>query len=314
MANLSLYTYVRHLDEHELCRLEMRAFFGYDVDHNVLFSEQQIDPDRSPFFKERLDIIVQTTNFEQLLNQVEQLPASEEPFKVICLNTISLNDEARKSHSERRQLERQIGLVLKGEPSLTAPSTLYGFVQLHGKWYFGKLHVSKPIWSDHIKKPHMYSTALSTRVARALANIAVPFPKNVRAIDPCCGIGTVVVEARSMGIQIDGRDINPIVCHGARKNLAYFGLHSDIVKGPINEVADTYDVAIIDLPYNLYTHITTSGQRDILTHGKRIAKKVVIVTIEPIDAMLHDIGLTIIDRCIAKKSTFHREILVCTSS
>lgn len=98
----------------------------------------------------------------------------------------------------------------------------------------------------------MYSTALSTRVARAVANIAIPHPKGVRAIDPCCGIGTVLVEALSMGINIVGRDINPRVVLGSRKNIAHFELEGTVEIGPIAEVVDDYDVAIIDMPYNLY--------------------------------------------------------------
>ncbi|GAA3334615.1 hypothetical protein GCM10020331_103270 [Ectobacillus funiculus] len=74
------------------------------------------------------------------------------------------------------------------------------------------------------KKPHSYSTSLSTRVARAVANIAVPDPTGIKAIDPCCGIGTVLVEALSMGINIVGSDINPLVLPGARENIAHFWL------------------------------------------------------------------------------------------
>ena len=57
-----------------------------------------------------------------------------------------------------------------------------------------------------------------------------------------------------MGIDIVGRDINPLVCDGSRENIAYFGLTGDVKKSAIEEIVESYDVAIIDLPYNLYTH------------------------------------------------------------
>ena len=126
----------------------------------------------------------------------------------------------------------------------------------------------------------MYSTALSTRDARAVANIAVPNPSGVRVIDPCCGIGTVLVEALSMGIDIVGRDINPLVVGGSRENIAYFGLEGVVTLGPISDVVENYDVAIIDMPYNLFTHITADEQLDIVKQARRFAKKVVIVTIK----------------------------------
>ncbi|WP_192892969.1 TRM11 family SAM-dependent methyltransferase [Planococcus salinus] len=68
-------------------------------------------------------------------------------------------------------------------------------------------------------------------MARAVANIAVSEPAGVKAIDPCCGIQTKLVEALSMGIDIVRRDINPIVIHGSRENIAYFGLTGKVDSG-----------------------------------------------------------------------------------
>src|SRR6185369_6412097 len=96
------------------------------------------------------------------------------------------------------------------------PERVFGIVIIGGRWYFGTYMESEAVWFHHVKKPRSYSTSLSTRVARAVANIAVPNPDGVKAIDPCCGIGTVVVEALSMGIDIVGRDINPLVVIGSR--------------------------------------------------------------------------------------------------
>lgn len=306
-----IYTYVQHKDEYDLCRLEMRSFFGFDTPSNVLKSTVEVDPSRSPFMKERLEIVYENESFDDLLKQVEQLEIGDFTFKVICLNTIELNSTGKIGHPERRKIEREIGLRVNGEPDLEQPECLFGIVLVDGKWYFGRHLESEAIWFHHQKKPHMYSTALSTRVARTVANIAVPHPEGVRAIDPCCGIGTVLVEALSMGINITGRDINPLVVLGSRKNIAHFGLKGDVVIGPIAEVVDTYDVTIIDMPYNLFTHITAEGQLDILKQARRFSKKVVVVTIETIDSMITEANFTIIDRCVAKKGTFSRQILVC---
>lgn len=306
-----IYTYVQHKDEYELCRLEMRSFFGFDTPSNVLKSTVEIDPSRSPFMKERLEIYYESESFDELLKQVEQLELGDSTFKVACLNTIELDSTKKIGHSERRKIEREIGLRIHGEPDLEQPECLFGIVSIGNKWYFGRHAESEAIWFHHQKKPHMYSTALSTRLARAVANIAVPDPQGIRAIDPCCGIGTVLVEALSMGINITGRDINPLVVLGSRKNIAHFNLEGDVVIGPIADVVDTYDVTIIDMPYNLFTHITAEGQQDILKQARRFSKKVIVVTIETIDSMIAEAGFTIIDRCVAKKGTFSRQVLVC---
>lgn len=305
-----IYTYVRQVDEHDLCRLEMRAFFGYDSPSNVIMSKVKIDPSRSPFMKERLEVIFSGNGLDELKGHASEF-VTHKTFKVTCLNSIALHTTEKLHHPERRSIEREIGEAIQGEADLYEPETHFGIVLLDGVWYFGILEESEPIWRYHMKKPHMYSTALSTRVARAVANIAVPHPEGIRAIDPCCGIGTVLVEARSMGIDMVGRDINPLVCLGSRKNLAHFGLEGEVVMGPISEVTNTYDSAIIDMPYNLFTHITAEGQLDILKNARRITSKLVVVTIEPMDHMITEAGFKIIDRCIAKKGTFERQIVVC---
>ncbi|MHA6260192.1 TRM11 family SAM-dependent methyltransferase [Sporosarcina sp. CAU 1771] len=306
-----IYTYVQHKDEFDLCRMEMRAFFGFDTLLNCLLSPVEIEPNRSPFMKERLEVLYENEDFDALLDQVEQFELHTETFKVACLNTIELNSTEKIGHSDRRKLEREIGLRINGEPDLDNPTCILGIVFVDNTWYFGKYIESENIWFQHQQKPHMYSTALSTRVARAVANIAVPHPEGIRAIDPCCGIGTVLVEALSMGIDITGRDINPLVVLGSRKNIAHFHLKGEVVIGPIADVETAYDVTIIDMPYNLFTHITTEQQLDILIQARRFTKKIVIVTIETIDSMIIEAGFTILDRCVAKKGTFSRQVLVC---
>src|SRR5690606_18857668 len=114
------------------------------------------------------------------------------------------------------------------------PDHVFGIVTLGGRWYFGNYIKSKAVWLTHMQKPRSYSIALSTRVARAAANIAVPMPTGVTAIDPCCGIGTVLVEALSMGIDMVGRDINHFAVQGTRENLAHFNLQTAVVCGDIS--------------------------------------------------------------------------------
>jgi len=306
-----IYTYVHHIDEYDLCRMEMRSFFSIDSQSNYIISNIKIDPSRSPFIQERLEVLYEGNSIENIKTLVKDLTVKETTYKVVCLNSMDIGEEKKIHLPERRLIEREVGLCMEGEPDLNEPEIVFGLILIDGIWYFGKHMKSESIWNKHLHKPHSYSTALSTRVARTVANIAVPQPQNIRAIDPCCGIGTVVIEALSMGINIEGRDINYHVCQGSRKNIAYFGLTGNITLGPISEVKEHYDVAIIDLPYNLFTHISAEDQFNIIKHARRIADKVVVVTIETIDDMIEDAGFIIKDRCVAKKQSFLRQILLC---
>lgn len=306
-----LYTYSRHTDEIELCRLEMRAFFNKDTHENFIFSETCIDPSRSPFMKERLDVLVTCNSIQEVADYVSTLTDNGQRFQIRCLNTMTLGETAKIAHPDRRKVERSIGLAMQGEADLFQPDIMYGVVQIGQQYLFGYLTESISVWRQHVKKPEMYSTALSTRVARAVSNIAVPHTEGVKAIDPCCGIGNVLVEALSMGIDMDGRDINPLAVLGSRKNIEHFGYTGNVTPGPIEEAPGHYDAAIIDMPYNLYTHVTREQQASILKAARTLTDKLVIVTIESMDDLLIDAGFEIQDRCIAKKAHFEREIVVC---
>lgn len=306
-----LYTYAYTNDEEALCQLEMRSFFGKDTAEKIIKSRVAINPSRSPFIKERIELFFEADTLQAIIEKSTQIDMGETTFKVIFLKINGLSEQDQVDYSGKRDVERQIGSAITGEADVHNPEVTFGLIPFEGRWYFGRYLQSEPIWFKHMKKPREYSTALSTRVARAVANIAVPEPKGVKAIDPCCGIGTVLVEALSMGIDIVGRDINPLVVEGSRENIAHFGLSGDVNLGPIAEVDENYDVAIIDMPYNLYTHATPADQLAILKDAHPFTEKLLVVTIETMDHMVKEAGFVVTDRCTAKKGMFLREILVC---
>lgn len=306
-----VYTYAYHQDEKDLCQLEMRAFFGEDTGEKVIKSSRAIAPGRSPFIKERIELLFEEAEFVDIVKRAGGLDMEDSTFKVIFPKINGLEAAEQVDFDEKRDMERQIGFVIKGKADVHNPDIIFGLIPYDGLWHFGIYQLSESIWFKHQQKPREYSTALSTKTARAIANIAVPNPKGVKAIDPCCGIGTVLVEALSMGIDIVGRDINPLVVDGSRENIAHFGLSGSVDLGAIADITEQYDVAIIDMPYNLYTHATPDEQQEILKHALPVTEKLLVVTIEPIDHMIEQAGFAIIDRCIAKKSLFLREILVC---
>ncbi|MTD29462.1 TRM11 family methyltransferase [Planomicrobium sp. YIM 101495] len=306
-----IYTYAYHQDEKELCQLEMRAFFGKDTEEKILKSPIGIHPSRSPFMKVRVEVLFEGAELADILKQAAEMDLETNTFKVIFPKINGLSTAEQVDFEGKREIERKVGAVITGEANLHHPDVTFGLIPYDGRWYFGKYDESESFWFKHQRKPREYSTALSTRVARAIANIAVPNPAGIKAIDPCCGIGTVLVEAISMGIDLVGRDINPLVVDGSRENIAHFGLTGSVELGPIADIIVQYDVAIIDMPYNLYTHVTSDEQLDILKAASRFTDKLIVVTIESIDHMIEEAGYSVTDRCVAKKSSFLREILVC---
>jgi tRNA G10 N-methylase Trm11 len=306
-----IYTYGCRPEEISLCHLEMRTFFGADYSSHILKSNVQVDPSRSPFIRERIEVMYEGDSLSDIVNQVSQVQLHESTFKVIFVKTNDLEPSDKIGYAQQREIERELGWHIQGEVDVRKPDYLFGIVTLGGRWYFGKYCKNKTVWLQHIKKPRSYSMALPTRVARAAVNIAIPNPLRIKAIDPCCGIGTVLVEALSMGIDIVGHEINPLIARGARENLAHFGLDSKITLGSIADITDNYDAAIVDLPYNLVSKISPVEQLSILQQARRIASRVVIISIEPIDEMIESAGFTIIDRGVANKGSFSRHVMVC---
>ncbi|WP_084783401.1 TRM11 family SAM-dependent methyltransferase [Bacillus dakarensis] len=304
-----IYTFsYRKGEEESLCTLEMRSLFRKVSETSILESEIKVDPSRSPFIKERVEVVCESTHLEEIFMQIEALPLMGETFKVIFVKNPDLE---KVEFAERRKIEREVGLRIPGEAELVKPEKMFGIMFVNGRWVFGPYVKNEAIWHQHQQKPNGYSTALSTRVARAVVNIAVPNPSGIKAIDPCCGIGTVLVEALSMGIDIDGSDINPLILQGTRENIAHFGFQGEVVKRDVRNVEKNYDVAIIDLPYNLCSVISPEEQLEMLQSARRFAKKLVVVTVEPIDPIIEKAGFDIVDRGVATKSRFVREVIVC---
>lgn len=309
--SLYVYTYGWRPDETELCRMEMRAFFAKDTEENVLISDVKVEPSRSPFIRARLEVQFEATNIDELCERVMTIKLGNKTYRVVSLNDVALSKTEKWGHTKRRNIERQLALAIEGEPDLTSPDILFGVVRLGEAYYFGELVEGEAVWLNHQDRPQQYSTALSTKVARALVNIAVPEITGKRVIDPCCGVGTVLVEALSMGIDIIGRDMNWFVTSGSRKNIAHFGYNGEVQLGPIEAITVHYDVAIIDMPYNVFTHSDSDSLQSIVTSARRIADRVVFVTVEPMDELLKVAQFTVVDRAIVRKGNFSREVLLC---
>ncbi|WP_394374114.1 TRM11 family SAM-dependent methyltransferase [Niallia taxi] len=303
-----LYTISFHEDETDLCELEMRSLFPEDSISPTGFIESklELEQSRSPFMKGRVDILAESESYHKLLSVISEIGLKEASYKVVFIK-----GNGSIPFPDRKRMEREAGAYIEGAVDLQNPEQTFAVMFANGRWLFGYYHKSKSVWLEHQNKPNQYSTALSTRLARAVANIAVPHPAGIKAIDPCCGIGTVLIEALSMGINIVGSDINPLVTGKARENIAHFHLKGEVLLQDIKAVMGAFDVAVIDMPYNLCSVLPYEEKLEMLKSARRFAKKAVIVSIEEVDEAIQQAGFAIVDRCTANKGSFKRHVLVC---
>lgn len=277
---------------------------------SLLISQRQINPDRSPFLSRRVDVLLTGSSAEELAERASsaQLFMEGNTFKVTYIKS---GDPY--TYDEQRALERLVGSRIQGKFDMKNPDVVLGLVSVQGTWLLGICHDPERVWHKHIHKLQNYSTGLSAAMARSLVNIMAPETEGIRVVDPCCGMGNVLIEALSVGLDIRGRDINPLAIRGARTNLKHFGYPDELVTlGDMNELEGHFDAAILDMPYNLCSVLSVEEQKTMLASLRRLAPRAVIVTTEEdVRTRVEEAGYRVVDECRVWKGSFVRHVWLC---
>lgn len=301
-----LYTVNYNFNEEQLCKMEIKYLFDLKIDSKYFLSSKNIDVNRSPFIKTKLKIIADSQSIEELVNIIIKDRISYENFKVKYFIV-----EGNIDFNLKLKVEDIIGDAIYGNAKIHEPEIFLGVTNMKDRWILGEYEKNNGIWNFHNKKPVYYCNALPTRISRAVVNIAVGDNTNLKIVDPCCGIGTVVIEAISMGLDVKGYDINPKVVYGAKQNLKYFGYPDAVDVADIRDIKDKYDVSIIDIPYGILSITSKNEYKYILESARKISDKLVLISSELLDKELINAGFRLIDRCEISKRDFIRYISVC---
>lgn len=313
--DLSTEKYIYHVNyeerETDLVALEIRSLFSVKTKRKIFSSNINIKPSLSAFIKHKVHVMFQANDFDHLLLEIKKANIKDEEFLV---KYIQHGDETL-SFDQRQSACKEIGLNMLGYPSFKAPKIIYGLIYDKCLWSFGLLEENDNEWTKHKSKPNAYSSAINNRVAKAITNIATCGDKTLHLIDPCCGVGTIVIEGIHSGYSIIGRDINEKIAEDARKNLAFFDYTAEITTGSIEDVTHGYDASIVDLPYGILSRFDVEAQNSIIRNAKRISDKIVLISSENIRKRIEKEGLKVIDHCEIVKSVnrqFSRYVWVCT--
>lgn len=305
-----LYCFVYDNHENDLCKLESKYLFNKKEKNKVLFSDIKAEPSSSPFIKNRLDIVSFSEDYAALINQIKEKSIFIEGFKVEYL----VFEGDTTQYPQRLEKLKDIGYSIEGNPDYYNPTITYGLCHYDDIWCFGILTKNKYVWHKHIKKPYSYSSSINIKIAKALVNIAAKTDKEATILDACCGVGTIMLEACFAGKDIEGCDISWKVCKNARGNLAHFNYTAKIYRSDIKDISKRYDVAIIDLPYNLLSTATDDDVLHIIKSTAKITDRMIIVSIADITNLIKNAGFEISDYCsVGKKgkAIFARKIWVC---
>lgn len=303
------YLYIYNYSPHEqaLCEMEFRQIFHQPMKTKYFLTQQYFDYQRSVYIKGRLDIHYASTDFDKIVHYIEERQMCYYEFKVIYLK----NEITHVPYQESLEKCKCTALPIAGSVNMQKPKTVFAITKINDTWYFG-IYQDQKVWSLRYDKPYSYSHSLNTRDARTLVNIAVGNDLKKKVVDPCCGIGTVVLEALSMGIDIEGYDINRDVSYQARLNLEHFKYNPLLVqKRDMRTLKKIFDVAIMDIPYGVYSPFTYEEQLSLLEGVVPLAPRLVLVSHVSMDQELIALGYQVIDQATIIKGNFQRYITLC---
>jgi tRNA G10 N-methylase Trm11 len=296
--------------ETNLCALEIKALFGCVLNENIVLSNKLVNPSISPYIKNRLQILYKLPKLINIIEQIEKDDIMAENYLVKYIPLIK-DDIYLK---ERKNICKKVGYSINGPYSHSNPKIIYGITYFNNEWYFGILEENNPKWREHNDRPYSYSSSIGINVAKVLLNLGTNGDYSKTIIDPCCGVGTVLLEGYFAGYNICGREINEKVAEHARGNLAHFNYQVNVTTGDIEDIVDRYDVSIVDLPYGNFSNTTKENQTKIIQHAKRISKRVILVSSDDMTEELANASLKILDNCRMfkrKNKKFVRYIWVC---
>ncbi len=307
--NGSFLYFINYQDnERELCKMEMRCLFNREINEKYFFSDIDINASKSPFIKSKIKIIYSDESLDRMVRKIKEDNLSYDDFKVSYVKS----EQGDVQYEDRLEATRKIGFVVNGYPDMHKPRNPLAVTKINGLWIFGEYERNDYKWQKHNDKPYSYSNALGLRMARALVNIAMKDNEEGTLIDPCCGVGTVVIEALDLGIKVKGCEISKQIAYNARENVEFLGyLRDTIVCYDMHKIKDKYDSAIIDIPYGLFSPVTLEEQKAIIHTARNICEKMVIVTFEDMEKFIVEAGFSVIDKCVVPKGNFKRHILVC---
>lgn len=307
------YLYIINYQDYEksLCDMEMKYIFGNVPKEKYIYSKVNIKPSRSAFIKHKISIIYSSIDIDNIVEHIRDNKIAYNDFKVNYIKS----DYDDIDYNQRLQAVKEIGFVIIGFPDIHNPKVNLAITKINNNYIFGEYEKNDLSWQRFDKMPHSYSNGLSLKMARAIINISVQNNLDSKVIDPCCGIGTVVLEGLDLGIDIKGIEISKQIAHNARNNIEFFGYYRDIIIcNDMHNLKEKYDIAIIDIPYGIFSPITYEEQVKIIKTSRKIAEKVILISFEDMDKELMQEGFKVIDKGTIVKNRFTRYITIAVNS
>ena len=242
----------------DLIAAECRSLTGGHPDGDGVAVCRSIDEiTRSAYVQLGLRVLARASSFEELVDRVLAADFEADGFR------IDVHDPGGRADRPSPTMAAMLADVIPFGPDLKRPRhRLVAIVGANG-YLFGEVEVSADqSYRRHDAKPWTTSSSLDSRFARALVNL-VPAARSI--LDPCCGAGSIMLEAASLGIDVVGVDWKPAMVGMTTKNLEHFGRGVDVVRGDSRyRHHEPADAVVTDLPYGVAIEQDESTTRAII--------------------------------------------------
>ncbi len=280
------YAYLLYGDEgeRELADAEVTELSGGRRSaERIVEALRPIDLARTGYAAAGLDLIARGTTLEAVCHDVRRVGLAASRF------AIDVRRVPRGLPVRRRDVANALALAVDGAPDLTNPAVWFAaFVCPEGVWFGRRMDAGSPDWERFARKPFDCSSALPARAARAIVNLVVRGGE--RVVDPCCGSGTLLLHAASMGAHPTGFDINLKMVGATNKNLAHFGFEPAASVADATELGGEYDVVLTNLPYGQMSAASDEQVRRLAVSAVRLAPRGVLVAAIDLSAEVRDAG------------------------
>ena len=285
----------------ELAAAECESLCGVEPIAGVAMGGRTDRVKQSAYQHLGVEIIAQSDNFDSLCDIISRSSVELEGFHV----KVIANDIAS---SQRREMVISLSNAIQGRPNLTEPLHRLILLCHKGEFSFGQLTAEpQRDYLQHDRKPHRTSTSLPSRMARGLVNL---LPADTRTVlDPCCGTGSIPLEALAIGLQVYCGDRKPRMTFMTRANLRHFGHQPRVKQMDARDWTREVDAIVTDLPHGRYSHVADDVIEAILENAARIAKVSIIVAGENIEPIMRAAGFSRIQvYAVPKHSGFARYV------
>ncbi|MFN2150893.1 MAG: TRM11 family SAM-dependent methyltransferase [Anaerolineales bacterium] len=226
---------------------------------------------QSAYVRMGLRILASSPTLDDLIEVVAQTDFSADEFRIeFC----SLSPENR---IHPRQSILALANAIPFYPNLNHPKHRFLLVERQENLWLGEiLSECEHSYQIHATKPYNISSSLSSRISRALVNLVIPQAHSL--LDPCCGTGSILLEAQALGIQAYGGDLNKRMVGMTRKNLAHFDYAAKVEQADARTCQQKADALVTNLPYGRFLDANETVIRAILENGRKLAPVAIYVT------------------------------------